>query len=249
MKDKLVAISFLMLSLSCLATMIRAVNGAVHTRFSVSAEEGVTAKDYVQGGLVAMWDGIENVGFGIHDDESDIWIDMSGHDNHLEVSSGNFSDGGFVGIASIAERPACENITVTVVMSFNAMAGVTPLYAYDTTGGYYVYSNISTGSLRYRWAISKGDGSLWQTTFHVGNIGELISCSFTGNKETGLKQFFLGNVLVQLSGSQKGFENGTGNLQVGNTNCAIYNLRIYNRVLSADEIDWNYKVDKERFGL
>ena len=31
------------------------------------AKPGYTAKDYAQNGLLAMWDGIENAGWGVHD--------------------------------------------------------------------------------------------------------------------------------------------------------------------------------------
>lgn len=35
-----------------------------------------TAKDYVQDGLVAMWDGIENAGWGVHDSNATVWKDL-----------------------------------------------------------------------------------------------------------------------------------------------------------------------------
>ena len=37
-----------------------------------------TAADYVQDGLIALWDGIENVGWGEHDDNATSWIDLTG---------------------------------------------------------------------------------------------------------------------------------------------------------------------------
>lgn len=40
-----------------------------------------TAKDYVQDGLVALWDGIENAGWGVHDPNATTWCDpVSGWD-------------------------------------------------------------------------------------------------------------------------------------------------------------------------
>ena len=38
-----------------------------------------TAKDYVQDGLVAMWDGIENAGWGVHDPNATTWKDLTGN--------------------------------------------------------------------------------------------------------------------------------------------------------------------------
>ena len=35
-----------------------------------------TARDYVQDGLIAMWDGIENAGWGVHDPNATVWTDL-----------------------------------------------------------------------------------------------------------------------------------------------------------------------------
>ena len=46
-----------------------------------------TARDYVQDGLIAMWDGIENAGWGQHEDSPIVWKDLtnSGYDfTHLD---------------------------------------------------------------------------------------------------------------------------------------------------------------------
>ena len=38
-----------------------------------------TARDYVQTGLIAMWDGIENAGGGVHDASATRWLmDLDG---------------------------------------------------------------------------------------------------------------------------------------------------------------------------
>ena len=39
-------------------------------------KRGYTARDYVQDGLVAMWDGIENAGWGVHDPNATVWTDL-----------------------------------------------------------------------------------------------------------------------------------------------------------------------------
>lgn len=35
-----------------------------------------TAKDYIQDGLIAMWDGIENAGWGVHDEGASAWLNL-----------------------------------------------------------------------------------------------------------------------------------------------------------------------------
>lgn len=48
------------------------------TRVNPVIWEATTAKDYIQNGLVAMWDGIENVGWGQHDSNATVWKDLVG---------------------------------------------------------------------------------------------------------------------------------------------------------------------------
>ena len=43
---------------------------------AIAANSGPTARDYVQDGLVAMWDGIENAGWGVHDPNATNWVDL-----------------------------------------------------------------------------------------------------------------------------------------------------------------------------
>jgi hypothetical protein len=50
-----------------------------------------TAKDYVQSGLVAMWDGIENAGWGVHDANATTWKDLIGSYDATLTAAGSFS--------------------------------------------------------------------------------------------------------------------------------------------------------------
>jgi hypothetical protein len=42
-------------------------------------KQGKTARDYVQSGLVAMWDGIENAGWETHNSAAITWKDLIGN--------------------------------------------------------------------------------------------------------------------------------------------------------------------------
>lgn len=47
-------------------------------RLAVPDVRVYTARDYVQDGLVCLWDGIENVGYGVHDGAATGWVDLVG---------------------------------------------------------------------------------------------------------------------------------------------------------------------------
>ena len=45
---------------------------------TTSENVSYTAADYIQDGLVAMWDGIENAGWGVHDENATVWKNLLG---------------------------------------------------------------------------------------------------------------------------------------------------------------------------
>lgn len=50
--------------------------------------EGLNAFSYIQKGLAACYDGIENAGAGVHDPNATTWVDLTGHGNDGTVGSG-----------------------------------------------------------------------------------------------------------------------------------------------------------------
>ena len=70
-----------------------------------------TAKDYVQDGLVAMWDGIENAGWGVHDLSATTWVNLAGgsiEDISLYTQNCEWSDDALIG----KERSFIKSSTV-----------------------------------------------------------------------------------------------------------------------------------------
>ena len=70
----------------------------------MSGKHKPTAKDYVQNGLVAMWDGIENAGWGVHNPNATTWKDLVGSNDvtytrTLSQSTGYWDDKCFRAVA------------------------------------------------------------------------------------------------------------------------------------------------------
>lgn len=55
---------------------IKSLMAALQTNLILDRSGPYTAKDYIQSGLVAMWDGIENVGWGEHNPEPTEWLSL-----------------------------------------------------------------------------------------------------------------------------------------------------------------------------
>lgn len=53
-----------------------------------------TARSYVQDGLIAMWDGIENAGWGVHDSSATVWHNLGSLGSTYDASreDGTFAD-------------------------------------------------------------------------------------------------------------------------------------------------------------
>jgi len=88
------ALAVITASIVAIAKPQRSILGADGTEYTVSAAP--SAADYIQDGLILMWDGIENAGVGIHDPDASVWVDLvSGVELRIQ-STAYWSRGGLV---------------------------------------------------------------------------------------------------------------------------------------------------------
>lgn len=79
MRKKLITLLGLAAAVGASASPVRSDVGGDGSAYIGDAE--VTAADYIQDGLIACWDGIENMGYGEHDPTATKWIDLVGEYN------------------------------------------------------------------------------------------------------------------------------------------------------------------------
>ena len=79
-----------------------------------------TARDYVQNGLIAMWDGIENVGYGQHDDNATSWIDLTGGGANWILKDSNTTEVFEVG---------ADYVKILNVVSYSGIGHCTPSWS------------------------------------------------------------------------------------------------------------------------
>ena len=90
----MIAIITVLLAAVAVSAPIRSMIAARSSINAPATKTEYTAKDYIQDGLVAMWDGIENAGPGKHDDKATVWVDISGNGYDLtSLLSGGWVDG------------------------------------------------------------------------------------------------------------------------------------------------------------
>ena len=219
------------------------------------AKSGYTAKDYVQDGLIAMWDGIENAGWGVHDTTIVGWRNLVGNGD-IALSYPHEWDG-----------KSLINYGDSVIYS---------LIGFDIgsvlrTGNYalqVVYKSFVKGYKpiirNYAW----GNGSIW----NIEQAGESI-VFWDSLKHNNLGIVPIENRVAMTLRSANGYWTLKGlGLDDGRENSiessgkvdtsqykttaytighqAEYNfIRLYDRALTDDEIAANYAIDKARFNL
>lgn len=223
---------------------------AARNAFLMGGAKTPTARDYVQDGLMAMWDGIENAGWGTHDSTATTWRDLIADANHLTLHNGaHFDDNslvtaprnsltaslpyrlGYVSIEACVFRDESRNSSALICFGNDAdnnrMLGVEPDGG-EFYNGIQIYGAFS-GVYRGTWT------AVYTPTAIPYVNGAQISGSTRSNDWNTRSGTF------GLSGSS----NYSNYNLVGNYYC----VRLYNRALTAAEVAANYAVDAARFGL
>ena len=235
-----------------------------------------TAKDYIQDGLIAMWDGIENAGWGIHEQNATVWKNLVGTEDMVFNQSFEydiyndsvlFRDDSRSGSRAISQM----SITMTNDMTIEGMMlvpNVEPIWdlrmcigllldhktgVFPFARGAYYY----TPSLKY--SASYDDNS--DRYFGRPKIGETVSSAIVFRRADKSFDGYYNGKYVASIGSQDDNWLGDNKIlkpvfvykQLSDTmigcDFRIHYMRIYSRALIAEELAHNYAIDKARFNL
>ena len=212
-----------------------------------------TARDYVQDGLIAMWDGIENAGFGVHDSGARTWKDLIGvHDFVLpsgisfgedcalftksagKEQSWGFNDDEILTIEVCGKHTSNE---VGFAFQFSGSLLGKRLFAYLSTNnrGFQFMSMANTmnrPAFGIRWSVAATFDSVTvqKETFYNGQS----SPTNTGTTAWGANSACIGY-----------YNNSNTYAFVGE----ICSVRLYSRAITSAEVATNYAIDKARFNL
>ena len=211
------------------------------------AKSGPTAKDYVQDGLIAMLDGIENAGWGVHDPNATVWKDLSvdGNDINVDLTQASWEDGFLKVTGTTCTRD--EEITniATLEVLFRESLG----FSYPNNKGPFFVLGERKGPCCLWYEHVAGGAS--NNTHISSNIAVpksiLASRSYTYSP---LSYYVNGEKMsLYMPPSTLADAVGCKATAVGGKPIEIYHVRAYSRALTADEIAHNYAVDKARFNL
>ena len=221
-----------------------------------------TARDYIQDGLVAMWDGIENAGWGTHDPNATVWKDLTGNGYDLPLSTATLEvlSNGVRRKSTVTHSTASKvrwintpsrtlEICVTAPSSIPGVSQV--LLATTSVGSGTVVPCLVKKSVGYfEWS------QQWNSSKIIfkSNITLTLSSSYNyGNTANG---YVNGEVQAANNTDTWGFTADTISVlgDPRDTNYApfeycAHNVRVYSRALTAEEIAYNNNIDKRRFNL
>ena len=214
-----------------------------------AADNKKSAKSYVQNGLVAQWDGIENAGNGRHQSQRSEWVDLKGGKSFSLTKAASFSDNALVcdgtGYAGVMKGsiPSSKIVTAEIVFEIVATHGNSCLFSTGEHKSFYerCFGVVSSGS-----ALLFADHVIGKVT--RGRHSCHLSFSNGEFYINGIKGISAGKgTLDAMPARGEGFY--IGGFRNSAIVCNIHSIRFYDRNLTDEEIKRNYQIDKERFGL
>lgn len=258
---KAIAIVLAAISISAMCAPVRSMVAARSTVIAASEQKQYTAADYIQDGLIAMWDGIENDGYGIHNPDKIGWQDLSGNNFNLNRVNSAYTqiweDDCLVldglargnGVLSRSSSDFASSVrTIECICSANASGSVQGILNLGngaksgvgvSSDGYIACKDVSSMSLfaTTAYAAWTFDGNLANVNpnyiYVNGQSSDAIS------KSMGVSSMYLGKTMVIGQLYQSSFK------YIGK----IHRIALYSRQLSSTEIQHNYRIDKVRFNL
>lgn len=253
----------LLLSACCLATAVL-FSAPIRSNLGGDGVEGIsentgpTAADYIQDGLVAMWDGIENVDWGAHDPDATTWIDLV---NGIDIPVNGFNPDCAImktvalSDAQLLDALASPNMTVEMF----TVCGVSPLSSRLSPivvmpeASYFSFSYYRWGaSVNYATGFYRlfGQQNKWYGYFPREGDVETIRFTLTRDCTSVKAYYYNGSSLDVYSYAATEPSVSPTELRFWRAgNPEVYFVRIYNRTLSEAEVSYNFLIDKARFGL
>ena len=225
-----------------------------------------TARDYVQDGLVAMWDGIENAGWNQHDASATTWTDLvggvvaqltRGHGGSSRNPDMQWGDNALIypSTLSCAEfNLASLGDSATIEVAYSDFQKISLYFAlfdtFDDQLNFFKSSGDLGDNLRcavygVRTGVIAGSSSILSANGESGSVAMFFSPGVAGLQSGALR---VTSAIVAYNPAAKKWGIGgpySSNFWTGK----IHSFRLYSRALTAAEVAANCAIDAARFGL
>ena len=207
---------------------------------------------YVQDGLIAHWDGIDNTGTGVHDQEATVWKDLSpaGKYDLAITSKGLWGTDHLVvnGCSATYGAKGPEVLTVEFLLRHTTLPGKSGIlfdaghknrvWVSSAAGTRYYFASTTTRCLDLPYD-AMADHAISVAYSKVGSVGQVL----------------LDGVDATSAGTVASDTNTGGGFMIGDRAESaaypwignVYAVRVYNRTLSEQEMRANQTVDAIRY--
>ena len=223
---------------------------------------GYTSASYVQDGLIAQWDGIDNAGMGSHNPLSAVWKDLKGSCDMTLLNNGEswvngkalYVDG--AGAAGSTAAPRYTTIEVVYKMAGGACLFVSGL-KWGNTDWYISRIVAFSGGTRAIFT-NAHEGQTIYIPDANGDVVHSLSAVYEDNSSDVVISASMDGYVRTQNTVQTSWYDATGVVMVGDRKTTarsepwageIYAIRLYDRALSVGELAANQKVDSARFGV
>ena len=242
----------------------RFVLSAAIAAFCVASAHAVdyTSASYVQDGLIAQWDAIDNEGTGTHNPNATVWKDLAGH-NDLTIVAGRGSEwrrgvAFFMNTkaAGLAAAYGTEAATTykTIEVLFKETSWSSRILFWGGAQSRYVAFDARDDS-PFKWIYFDGSKS---TPYAKVRTYEPNAVVATYNDNNAVTQIYCEGVPKVNSTQTNTWNPGDNRVTLGwrsvNTAGAnygwegeVFSIRLYSRVLTPEEIARNHAIDVKRF--
>ena len=217
-----------------------------------------TATDYVQDGLIAHYDGIENVEYGTHDSTATVWSDLMGGNDLSLKSLGSFEADCLYGQSSssvgvVANGGQLSNLgygTVEVVLQ------QTGYNAYDSLYFFYGGPYLTIGR-RNAWivnglaTINRRNYAATSSVAPDFRVRKSVTVLHRTSDTSDFGEIYVNGSPVAVTKQSASVVDAPATASIATKRYAtrFYCIRVYNRGLTTTEIAWTYSIDKIRFNL
>lgn len=246
------------------AVPIRSLLGAEGNSIINDSEKTISAASYVQEGLYAQWDGIENAGYGVHDPSATIWINLKGG---IKIINASFGESYASPKKTLWTEDSSTEFIINSDFTLHGCLVTCPFRWYNWTMlGIGTSAGLQKGICFSGMDGSRGSGSVCYRSAYSGAIHNQI------NTYVGTSQFCTIDILFEhssktysvcLDGKYVGEStileenwnlDGVANhigCQFSNYNdlgdFRIHDILYYKRTLTEEEIAYNNLLDRYRF--
>ena len=239
---------------------------AVVVGWAFTASADIPASAYVQSGLVAQYDGIENAGIGVHDPQATEWVDLKGGIGNATLDSSVTSGLGWNSLALTngvncypAKMPkTAANLFNT--MAFSAEITVRPTRSKNRECFLGTYSSGNFTIEHNSSGYSTGNARFW----YAGNPDEKSAFTILANEFATIQLSMSSATSRTIAKNGADFQSFTAkaavitkdvDVTIGGDNSRkdmafrgdYHSLRLYDRPLSQDEMRFNAAIDQCRF--